>query len=71
MNYRGWTISEFTENGKPHFYAAQAGVTMNTNTLEGIKRMIDRKIYERRELDRGPLPESGSMRHFGSDRGLA
>ena len=49
MQYRGWEIGSFTEHGKPHFYAAQCGVTMNTNTLEGIKRMIDYKIQDDRD----------------------
>lgn len=49
MTYRGWDVYEFDENGKPHFYAVQCGVTMNTNTLEGIKSMIDYKIQDRRD----------------------
>lgn len=49
MEYRGWGIYAGTEHGRPHFYAAQAGVTRNTNTLEGIKRMIDYKIQDDRD----------------------
>ncbi len=54
--YRGWNIKEFglcplphPSKPVPHFSAIQRGVSMNTNSLDGIKRMIDTKIWLREQ----------------------
>lgn len=49
--YKGWTIHE-TQWGKKHFSASQYGVGMNHPTLEGIKNMIDYKVFEEQERRR-------------------
>lgn len=46
QDYRGWQLYE--EDG--HFYAYRHGVRMNTNSLEGIKTMIDWKIEDQLEV---------------------
>lgn len=50
--YKGWYIYEFLRHWKQHFSATQHGVSINTNTLEGIKQMIDYKVYEEQERRR-------------------
>jgi len=50
QHYKGW---ELYENGFPterNFIATRHGVSMNTNSIEGIKRMVDTKFYQMREL---------------------
>lgn len=47
-HYKGWSIS--MKNN--HYFAEQYGVTMNTNTEHGIKRMIDYRIYQQ-GIERG------------------
>lgn len=39
--YCGWHITEFQHNNKTHFSARKFGVSMNTNTEEGLYHMID------------------------------
>lgn len=39
--YCGWYIMEFQHNGKPHFEASKFGVSINTNSEEGLYHMID------------------------------
>jgi len=53
--YNGWKIITFRWKGKDHYSASQFGVTMNTNSLDGIKSMIDTKIWEGRKRKAGEL----------------
>lgn len=39
--YCGWLIQEFQHNNKPHFSASRFGVSINTNSEEGLYHMID------------------------------
>ena len=54
MIYNGWNYSQFAETlcnckepytPKHYWSASRHGVTMNSNSEEGIKRMIDVKNY--------------------------
>ena len=51
IHYKGWDVEEvqfyyYGPGSIPctsHYIASRHGVSMNTNTLEGIKRMVDIK----------------------------
>lgn len=60
--YKGWTINHDPEAPAAGVWrAARAGVGMNTNTLEGILRMVDTKDAERRAVARPPMPDFHRM----------
>jgi hypothetical protein len=52
IHYKGWVVKEvqfyyYGPGSIPctsHYVASRHGVSMNTNTLEGIKRMVDIKL---------------------------
>jgi len=52
QNYRGWFIYRVGS----HWYANRAGVRINTNTLAGVKAMIDQRNQDERERNH---PEAG------------
>jgi len=56
--YRGWSLN--WDSRREVWVASQAGVEMNTTHQEVLKRMIDHKIAERVNRNRGPggwIPE--------------
>ena len=48
MLYRGWDIHAFKPRGSntTHYTAKRSGVSMNTNTLTGIEKMIDQRATD-------------------------
>ena len=56
---RGWEIQFSTWRGRPLFVAKQAGVSMNTDTYDGIVHMIHVKEFQRQQQRR---------RGFGGNR---
>jgi len=51
MMYRGWEIRCESNRSQEVWIARQAGVQMNTNTEEGIKKMVDDKIWIRKQAE--------------------
>ena len=50
LHYNGWNIYLISFKNKDHYKAEQYGVTINTNSLEGIKHMINQKNYDNRNF---------------------
>jgi hypothetical protein len=44
--FQGWNIHRFTHHGRDHFAASRHGVGLNTNSLEGLKLLIQTKNLE-------------------------